>query len=116
MFNSPHVGHLFLYHVGDRGDDMQKIQCEKCGHFERVEQQEEYTCSICGFDSCMTIAQEISNHTVDYNVDDIEDGLWEGSILIAYTWEDCDFIEAAKNPHMSLEIMDMGITVYWVTP
>ena len=91
---------------------MQKIQCGKCGHIEKVDASEEYTCSTCGGDSYMTIAQEIQNNLTWYTLEEIEDGLWEETILIGATWEECELIEESKAIEWSYDILDMGITVY----
>jgi len=108
---------------------MQKIQCSnsKCAHIEVKElppvsnlnfyDSDEYTCSICGWDSYLTIPQEICNYLFGYSLEEIEDGLWGESLLIAADWNECERIESSKNHviKQSHDISPMGITVYWVT-
>lgn len=85
-----------------------------CGHVEKIDTNDEYTCSICGGDSCMTISQEIQTNLTWYTVEQIERMRNSGRMVIGHDWDECEEIEDRYEVDNAYDIADMGITVYEV--
>ena len=93
---------------------MKHIECTKCNHREIVEECEEYTCSVCGFDSCYTIEQEIQTFLDWIPLEELCLRLGLGEMLIGYDEDDCEEIEEHYEVKNIYPIHPMGICVYEV--
>lgn len=93
---------------------MKHIECTKCKHREFVEESEEYTCSLCGFDSVYTISQEIQNYLNWIPLDELHLQLGLGEMVIGYCEEECERIEEHCDIKNIYPIHPMGIVVYEV--